>query len=62
MRDIEAHVSDWTDEDAVRAYLNKILSKEAFDSKGLIYGMGHAVYSCLTPEPRYSRASWKNWR
>ena len=49
MRDIEAHVSDWTDEDAVRAYLNKILSKEAFDSKGLIYGMGHAVYTLSDP-------------
>ena len=49
MRDIEAHVSDWTDEDAVRAYLNKILSKEAFDGKGLIYGMGHAVYSESDP-------------
>ena len=49
MRDIEAHVSDWTDEDAVRAYLNKILSKEAFDGKGLIYGMGHAVYSLSDP-------------
>ena len=49
MRDIEAHVSDWTDEDAVRAYLNKILSKEAFDGKGLIYGMGHAVYTLSDP-------------
>ena len=49
MRDIEAHVSDWTDEDAVRAYLNKILSKEAFDGKGLIYGMGHAVYTNSDP-------------
>ena len=49
MRDIEAHVSDWTDEDAVRAYLNKILNKEAFDGKGLIYGMGHAVYSLSDP-------------
>ena len=49
MRDIEAHVSDWTDEDAVRVYLNKILNKEAFDGKGLIYGMGHAVYSLSDP-------------
>ena len=49
MRDIEAHVSDWTDEDAVRAYLNKILNREAFDGKGLIYGMGHAVYSLSDP-------------
>ena len=56
MRDIEAHVSDWTDEDAVRAYLNKILSKEAFDGKGLIYGMGHAVYSLSDPRARIFRS------
>ena len=49
MRDIEANVSDWADEDAVRAYLNRILNKEAFDHKGLIYGMGHAVYSLSDP-------------
>ncbi len=49
MRDIEANVADWSDEDAVRAYLNKILNKEAFDKKGLIYGMGHAVYSLSDP-------------
>lgn len=49
MRDIEANVSDWTDEDAVRAYLQKILNKEVFDKKGLIYGMGHAVYSLSDP-------------
>ncbi len=49
MRDIQAHVSDWEDEEAVRAYLKKILNKEAFDGKGLIYGMGHAVYSLSDP-------------
>ena len=49
MRDIESNVSDWEDEDAVRAYLKKILNKEAFDRKGLIYGMGHAVYSLSDP-------------
>ena len=49
MRDIEANVSDWTDEEAIRAYLKKILNKEAFDGKGLIYGMGHAVYSLSDP-------------
>jgi len=49
MRNIEAHVSDWTDEEAVRNYLKKILNKEAFDGKGLIYGMGHAVYSLSDP-------------
>ena len=49
MRDIETNVSDWSDEEAVRAYLKKILNKEAFDGKGLIYGMGHAVYSLSDP-------------
>ena len=49
MREIEANVSDWEDEDAVRDYLKKILNKEAFDRKGLIYGMGHAVYSLSDP-------------
>ena len=49
MRDIEKHVSDWTDEDAVRNYLQRILNKEVFDKKGLIYGMGHAVYSLSDP-------------
>ena len=49
MREIEANVSDWEDEDAVRAYLKKILNREAFDRKGLIYGMGHAVYSLSDP-------------
>jgi len=49
MRDIEEHVSNWEDEDAVRDYLQKIMNKEAFDKKGLIYGMGHAVYSLSDP-------------
>lgn len=49
MRDIESNVSDWGDEEAVRAYLKKILNREAFDRKGLIYGMGHAVYSLSDP-------------
>ena len=49
MADIKKHVSDWSDEDEVRAYLEKILHKEAFDKKGLIYGMGHAVYSISAP-------------
>jgi citrate synthase len=49
MRDIEKHVDDWSDEDEVRKYLTKILNKDAFDKKGLIYGMGHAVYSLSDP-------------
>ncbi len=49
MREIGEKVSDWEDEDAVRDYLKKILNKEVFDHKGLIYGMGHAVYSLSDP-------------
>lgn len=49
MQDIKAHVSDITDEEEVRAYLKKILHREAFDKRGLIYGMGHAVYSISDP-------------
>ena len=49
MNNIKEHVDDWTDEEEVRAYLEKIVDKQAFDKKGLIYGMGHAVYSISDP-------------
>lgn len=52
MDDISAHVKDHADEEAIEAYLDKILNKEAFDKKGLIYGMGHAVYSLSDPRER----------
>ena len=47
--DMKKEVKDWTDEDEVRVYLRKLLHKEAFDRKGLIYGMGHAIYSVSDP-------------
>ncbi len=47
--DIKANVKDWTSEDEVREYLKKILNKEAFDRSGLIYGIGHAVYTLSDP-------------
>lgn len=47
--DIKAHVKNWEDEGEVEAYLRKILNKEAFDHSGLIYGMGHAVYTLSDP-------------
>ena len=47
--DIKEHVSDWEDEDALREYLQKILDKQAFDNAGLIYGIGHAVYTLSDP-------------
>ncbi|MBQ0058988.1 MAG: citrate synthase, partial [Lachnospiraceae bacterium] len=50
--DIHAHVKDPYDEEAISAYLGKILDKEAFDKKGLIYGMGHAIYTVSDPRER----------
>jgi len=47
--DIKKNVSDWDDLDEIEAYLKKILNKEVFDRQGLIYGMGHAVYSLSDP-------------
>lgn len=46
---IKATLKDWKDEDEVRSYLTALLHKEAFDKAGLIYGMGHAVYSISDP-------------
>ena len=47
--DMEQHVENWEDEDEVRQYLVDVLDKKAFDQKGLIYGMGHAIYSISDP-------------
>ena len=50
--DMKQQVKDWTDEKEVGAYLRALLNKEAFDHAGLIYGMGHAVYSLSDPRAR----------
>lgn len=47
--DLKKHVRDWNDDDAIIDYLEKLLDKQAFDCKGLIYGMGHAVYTISDP-------------
>ena len=47
--DMKEQVKDWKDEDEVRHYLQALLDKQAFDRAGLIYGMGHAVYSLSDP-------------
>ncbi|MDD6428852.1 MAG: citrate/2-methylcitrate synthase [Lachnospiraceae bacterium] len=47
--DLKKNVKDWTDEEEVGAYLRALLHKEAFDHAGLIYGIGHAVYSISDP-------------
>ena len=52
MKDIKKNVKDWKDDDEVRAYLEKIVDKQAYDKAGLIYGIGHAVYSISDPRAR----------
>ncbi len=49
MQNIKENVKDTGDKEEIRAYLKKILAGEAFDNKGLIYGLGHAVYSLSDP-------------
>ncbi len=49
LTDIKEHVEDWADDDEIRGYLVKIINKEAYDGAGLIYGMGHAVYTLSDP-------------
>ena len=49
---IKSHVKDFDDEEEIAAYLERILNKEAFDHSGLIYGMGHAIYSISDPRAR----------
>lgn len=48
-QDMKKEVKDWTDEEEVADYLKRLLHKEAFDRMGLIYGMGHAIYSVSDP-------------
>ena len=52
MENIREHVKDYADQEEIMAYLSKILNKEAFDQTGLIYGMGHAVYSLSDPREK----------
>ena len=54
--DMKKEVKDWTDEEEARVYLRKLLHKEAFDRKGLIYGMGHAIYSVSDPRAEVFKA------
>ena len=60
IQDIKGHLSDWTDPEETSHYLRKILNKETFDHSGLIYGMGHAVYSLSDPRADIFRAFVKS--
>lgn len=54
--DMKKHITDWNDEEEIGAYLTALLHKEAFDHAGLIYGMGHAVYSLSDPRAELFRS------
>lgn len=54
--DMKKHLTDWKDEEQIKNYLMKLLNKEAFDKAGLIYGMGHAVYSVSDPRSEIFRS------
>ncbi len=48
-RHIKSEVKDWNDDEEISAYLNRIVGKDAYDKTGLIYGIGHAIYSVSDP-------------
>lgn len=58
--DIKANVKDWNDSDEVTAYIDKIVNKEAFDKTGLVYGIGHAIYSISDPRAEVFKEYVKN--
>ncbi|MDE7348795.1 MAG: citrate/2-methylcitrate synthase, partial [Clostridia bacterium] len=58
--DIKKNVADWDDDEEIENYLNKILNKESFDKSGLIYGIGHAVYSLSDPRALLLKKSTKS--
>ena len=55
--EIKENVKNWEDDDEVAAYIAKIVNKEAYDKTGLIYGMGHAVYTLSDPRTVILRQS-----
>lgn len=55
LEDIRSNVSDWNDDTEIKEYLRSMLKGEVFDKSGLIYGMGHAVYSLSDPRANIFR-------
>ena len=56
MEDLRANVADPSNENQVHDYLEKVLDRKAFDQKGLIYGVGHAIYSMSDPRAEVFRS------
>ncbi len=52
MDDLKANITDWNDEGQIADYLLKLLRKQAFDRSGLVYGIGHAIYSISDPRAK----------
>lgn len=59
-QDMKEKIKNWDDEDEIKAYLATLLHKEGYDHSGLIYGMGHAVYSISDPRSKIMEAFVKN--
>lgn len=55
MKDLKKNVADKTDKEQLKEYISKLLDKQAFDKRGLVYGMGHAVYSVSDPRAEIFR-------
>lgn len=55
-KDMKENVHDWEDEEEIAMYLNALLNKEAFDKSGLIYGIGHSIYSVSDPRAKVFKA------
>lgn len=55
MQELQANVNDWDSDEEIKDYLVRILSKNAFDKSGLIYGVGHAVYTLSDPRTKLLR-------
>lgn len=58
--DMKNNIDDWEDENQIAEYLRALLNKEAFDKSGLIYGIGHAVYSVSDPRAKIFKSFVKN--
>lgn len=57
--DLKAHVKDWNDDEEIERYLEALLDRKAFDKMGLIYGMGHAVYTISDPRQKILKGAVK---
>ena len=60
-KEIKDNVVNWENDDEVAAYLAKIVNKQAYDKSGLVYGMGHAVYTLSDPRAVICKRFARSW-